>query len=76
MCFRANCCREKDREEKGRKEAGREGWRIAGGKEGGREEDRKERRKSASSFRCYFYKQELLRSEILDLLILSGLDAK
>ena len=50
----------------GRKEGRKGGW--EGGREGGR--------KGASPFRRYFYKQELLRSDIVDLLILSGLDVK
>ena len=66
----------REREETGREERKQGGGVERRRREGRREGRREEGRKSASPFRCYFYKQELLRSEILDLLILSGLDAK
>lgn len=59
-----------------------EGRREGGGRERrkeGRERRKKEKeggKQAAGQVRCYFYKLVLLRFEILDFLILSGLDTK
>lgn len=73
MCFRANCCSERDREETG----GNEGKEGGQGREGSREGRGREGRKQAASlFRRCFCEQEFLRLETLDFLIHSCLDPK